>query len=61
MMESGSDTRAEIGNTTNPTYTIPNPIYAQNNTGYYCVASNNEGIAVSNTSTMTGDTSLILF
>ena len=44
----------EIENATNPTYTISNPIYDQNNTGYYCVATNQEGIAVSNTSTLTG-------
>jgi len=61
MVESGSDTGVEIGNATNPTYTISNPIYDQNNTGYYCVATNNEGIAVSNTSTMTGDASFIIF
>ena len=54
MVESGSDIGVEIGNTTNPTYTISNPIYNLNNTGYYCVAINNEGIAVSNTSTLTG-------
>ncbi|XP_065906524.1 uncharacterized protein [Dysidea avara] len=52
MVESGSNIVVEIGNTTNPTYTITNPIYNQNNTGYYCVATNNEGIAVSNTSTL---------
>ena len=32
-----------------------NPIYGQNATGYYCIASNNEGIAVSSTSTLTGN------
>ena len=55
MVESGSDTGVEIGNATNPTYTISNPIYDKNNTSYYCVATNSEGIAVSNTSTLTGD------
>ena len=55
MVESGSNIGVEIGNTTNPTYTISNPIYNQNNTGYYCVATNNEGIAISNTSTLTGN------
>ena len=54
MVECGSD-RVYIGNTTNPTHTISNPIYDMNNTGYYCVATNNEGIAVSSTSTLTGN------
>ena len=45
----------EIMNENNMTYTIMDPIYGQNATGYYCVASNNEGIAVSNTSTLTGN------
>ena len=55
MMESGSDIGIEIANATDPMYTISNPKYDQNNTGYYCVATNNEGIAVSNTSTLTGN------
>ena len=54
MVESGSDIGVEIGNATDRTYTISNPIYNQNNTGYFCVATNNEGIAVSNTSTLIG-------
>ena len=54
MVESGSDIGVEIGNATNPTYTIFNPIYNLNNTGYYCVAINKEGIAISSTSTLTG-------
>ena len=45
----------EIMNENNMTYTIMDPIYGQNATGYYCTASNNEGIAVSNTSTLTGN------
>ena len=57
-VESGSDPGVEIGNATNPTYTISNSIYDQNNTGYYCVAINNEGIAVSNASTLTGNATL---
>jgi len=40
-----SNNRVEVDNTTE-TYTITNPIYDQNNTSYYCVATNNEGIAV---------------
>ena len=54
MVESGSNIGMKIGNATNPTYTISNPIYDQNNTGYYCAAANNEGIAVSNVSILTG-------
>ena len=54
MVKFGSENKMEIGSTTNPTYSIYNPIYNQNNTGYYCVATNNEGITVSNTSTLTG-------
>ena len=44
----------EIENETNTTYTISNPMYNENATGYYCIVSNNEGIAVSNTSMLTG-------
>jgi len=54
MVESDSGIGVEIGNATNPTYTVFNPNYLQNNTGYYCIATNNEGIAVSNSSTLTG-------
>ena len=60
MVEFQSDTGVEIGNATNPMYTIYNPNYDQNNTGYYCVATNNEGIAVSNTSTLTGNALFII-
>ena len=49
-----SDIVEEVENITNPTYTIFNPTYDRNNTGYYCVATNNEGIAVSNLSTLRG-------
>ena len=54
MVESGSDIGIEIENATDLIYTISNPIYDHNNTGYYCVATNNEGIAVSNISTLKG-------
>jgi len=54
MVEFGSDIGMEIENMCNPTYTISNPVYDQNNTSYYCVATNNEGIAVSNASILTG-------
>ena len=59
MVESDSDIGLEIENATNSTYTISNPMYDQNNTGYYCVATNNEGIAVSNISTLTGNASFL--
>ena len=59
ILESGSNIGMDIGNATYPTYAISNPIYDQNNTGYYCVAINNEGIAVSNTSTLTGNAQLL--
>ena len=42
-------------NGTNRTYTITDPKYELNATGYYCVANNNEGITVSNTSTLIGN------
>jgi len=54
MVESDSGIGVEIENATNPTYTVFNPNYQENNIGYYCIATNNEGIAVSNTSTLTG-------
>jgi len=60
IVESDSDIGVEIGNVTIPTYIISNPTYNQNNTGYYCVATNNEGIAVSSTSTLTGNYSVSL-
>ena len=60
MVESGSDIGIKIENATYPTYTISNPMYNSNNTSYYCVATNNEGIAVSNTSTLTGNASFII-
>ena len=44
----------KVENRSAPTYTIFNPTYDQNNTSYYCVATNNEGIAVSNYSTLRG-------
>ena len=54
MVASGSNTGMEIQNATDPIYNISNPMYPQDNTGYYCVATNNEGIAVSNTTILTG-------
>ena len=44
----------DIMNETDMTYIIKDPMYDQNATGYYCVASNDEGIAVSDTSKLIG-------
>ena len=51
----GADNGTEIVNETDATYTITNPMYGDNATGYYCTATNNEGIAISNTSVLTGN------
>ena len=51
----GTDTGMEIENETNATYIITDPMYVVNATGYYCIATNNEGIAISNTSMLTGN------
>ena len=51
----GADTGMEIENETDATYTITDPMYDVNATGYYCIATNNEGIAISNTSMLTGN------
>ena len=64
VMASGSDIGMEIENATDQVYTISDPMYAEDNTGYYCVGTNNEGIAVSNISILIGNFSmfyLILF
>ena len=56
MVATDSDTGMEIVNETNTTYTIADPMYSTHNgTGYYCIASNNEGITVSITSTLIGN------
>ena len=56
MVAPGADSGTVIMNETNTTYTITDPTYSYHNaTGYYCIASNNEGIAVSNTSTLIGN------
>ena len=55
MVNPGGDIGMEIVNENNMTQTIMDPMYGQNATGYYCIASNYEGIAVSNTSTLTGN------
>ena len=55
VVNPGGDNGTEIMNENNMTYTIMDPIYGQNAIGYYCIASNNEGIAVSDTSTLTGN------
>ena len=51
----GADTGMEIENETDATYTITDPMYDVNATGYYCIATNNEGIAISSTSRLTGN------
>ena len=48
------DNGTEIINETAKMYIITNTVYNQNATGYYCIASNDEGIAVSDTSTLIG-------
>ena len=55
VVNPGDDIGTEIMNEIAMTYTIMDPIYGQNATGYYCIASNNEGIAVSDTSTLIGN------
>ena len=49
-----ADIGIEIENETNAMYIITDPMYDVNATGYYCIATNNEGIAISNTSILTG-------
>ena len=61
VVASGSNTEMEIKNATDSTYSISDPMYPQDNTRYYCVATNNEGIAVSNTSIFTGKLNWGLF
>ena len=61
VVASGSDIGMEIENETNPMYTISDPRYDQDDTGYYCIATNNEGIAVSNSATLSGNFSLFVF
>ena len=60
VVASGSDIGMEIENETNPMYTISDPRYDQDDTGYYCIATNNEGIAVSNTASLSGNFSLFM-
>ena len=56
MVAAGTDTGMEIVNETNTAYIITNAMHnIHNATGYYCIASNNEGIAVSITSTVIGN------
>ena len=56
MVAADADTGMEIVNETNTAYTITDPMYNTHNaTGYYCIASNNEGITVSTTSTLIGN------
>ena len=55
IVASGYNNGTQIMNENAMMYTIADPIYGQNATGYYCIAGNDEGIAVSNTSTLTGN------
>ena len=56
IVAAGADTGMEIMDETDTVYIIADPTYTNHNaTGYYCIASNNEGIAVSNTSTLIGN------
>ena len=55
----GDDNGTEIMNETAMMYIITDPMYDQNATGYYCTASNDEGIAVSDTSTLIGNKYLV--
>jgi len=55
MVASGSDIEVKIENVTDLTYTISDPMYAQNDTSYFCIGTNNEEIAVSNISTLSGN------
>ena len=57
----GDDSGTEIMNETAMIYIITDPIYDQNATGYYCTASNDEGIAVSDTSTLIGKCCVTIF
>ena len=50
----GDNNGTEIMNETTIMYIITDPMYDQNATGYYCIANNDEGIAVSDTSTLIG-------
>ena len=55
VVASGDNNGMQIMNENVMMYTIADPMYGQNATGYYCIASNNEGIAVSDTSMLTGN------
>ena len=55
MIASGANSEMVIVNETDATYTITDPVYTLNGTDYYCVAINDEGIAVSNRSTVIGN------
>ena len=55
MVAAGADIGMEIVNETDITYVITDPMYEHNATGYYCIASSNEGNAVSTTSRLIGN------
>ena len=54
IVASGDDTGIEIVNESDTTYIITDPMYDINATGYYCIATNNEGIAISNATMLKG-------
>ena len=55
IVAAGADTGMEIVNQTDAMYIITDPMYDDSATGYYCIATNNEGIVVSNTSVLAGN------
>ena len=50
-----ANTGVEVANENNATYIVTNPVYDDNATGYYCIATNKEGIAISTTSMFTSN------
>ena len=61
MVTPGDDSGTEIMNETAMIYIITDSMYDQNATGYYCTASNDEGIVVSDTSTLIGNYCVTIF
>ena len=60
MVAADNDTGIKLMEETNTAYIITDPMYSTHNgTGFYCIVSNNEGIAVSNTSTLIGNRCLV--
>ena len=55
VVASGDNNGTQIMNENAMTYTIADPMYGQNATGYYCIVINREGISVSSTSMLIGN------